>query len=480
MAEVLLINPPNRLDEYSTGKEMVPLGLLSVAAFLEQSGHSVAVLDLEFENLDAAKTIEAEKPKLVGIAGTSATRFEAFELARIAKRCNPEIATVYGGCHATFTAQDTLDHVPEFDAVVRGEGEETTAELLAALAGGHDFAAIQGLSFRHDGQVIHNESRPRIKDLDRLPFPARHLVDLSGYKLKLDPINQKAASIITSRGCPINCSFCSASFMFGKTLTRRSAKNVVDEMELLLKQHGVGGLKIFDSTFTLIPKHAEDICNEILRRGLDFPWECEIRASNITFELLQKMKQAGCYLVDFGIESASERVLQRMNKGITMTQVKKVLDWTNTLGIQQKPFFTFGHIEETTEDAQMTLDFIKDNLGRMAMPSIGVGIRVYPGTEVERFALSHNLLPGFAWSQPYHEERNKFLNTSTNIPILIQPQMGFAELLSIKQKTLALQSANFAFVVRRISKAHSWADLKKYARFFVKMIRLKLFHKSER
>ena len=114
----------------------------------------------------------------------------------------------------------------------------------------------------------------------------------------------------------------------------------------------------------------------------------------------------------------------------------------------------------------------------MAMPSIGVGIRVYPGTEVERFAMSNNLLPGFSWSQPYNEERNKFLSTSTNIPILIQPQMGFDELLSIKQKTLALQSGNLSFVLRRISKAHSWADLQKYARFFVKMVRLKLFHKA--
>jgi anaerobic magnesium-protoporphyrin IX monomethyl ester cyclase len=478
MADVLLINPPNRMDEYSTGKEMVPLGLLSVAALVEKAGHDVAVLDLEFEDQDVGQTIAREKPSVVGIAGTSATRFEAFELAQTAKKINPHIVTVYGGCHASFTAQDTLDHVPAFDVVVRGEGEETMVEILAALQSKSDLGGILGLSYRQNGKVVHNESRPRIKDLDLLPFPARHLVDMSGYHLKLDLINKKAASIITSRGCPINCSFCSASFMFGKTLTRRSAKNVVDEMEHVLDRYAVGGFKIFDSTFTLIPKHAEDICDEILRRGLEFPWECEIRASNITFALLQKMKKAGCYLVDFGIESANEKVLQRMNKGITMMQVKKVLDWTNQLGINQKPFFTFGHIEESMGDAQETLDFIKENLGRMAMPSIGVGIRVYPGTEVERFALSHNLLPGFSWSQPYHEERNKFLNTSTNIPILIQPQMGFDELLSIKQKTLAVQSSNIWFVLRRISKAHSWADLKKYAQFFAKMVRLKLLHKK--
>lgn len=477
MAGVLLINPPNRLDEYSTGKEMVPLGLLSVAAVMEKAGHDVQVLDLEFESENPEKTFELVKPDVVGIAGTSATRFEAFDLARLAKSWNPNVLTVYGGCHASFTAEDTLQHVPSFDVIVRGEGEGTMVELVAAWQAGRDFTDIQGLSFRHNGAIMHNPARPRIRELDTLPFPARHLVDMTGYHLKLDLIGEKAASIITSRGCPINCSFCSASFMFGKTLTRRSAVNVVDEMEHVLKTYGVGGFKIFDSTFTLIPKHAQDICDEILRRGLVFPWECEIRASNITFELLQKMKQAGCYLVDFGIESASEKVLQRMNKGITMEQVLRVLDWTNTLGIQQKPFFTFGHIEETMADADITLAFIKANLGRMAMPSIGVGIRVYPGTEVERYAQMKDLLPGFSWSQPYHEPRNTYLSTSTNIPILIQPQMGFEDLLSIKEKTLSLQSANLSFVWRRLKKAHSWADLRKYAQFFIRMMKLKLLKK---
>jgi anaerobic magnesium-protoporphyrin IX monomethyl ester cyclase len=474
MAEVLLVNPANRLDQYGAGKEMVPLGLLSIAAILETKGYSVRILDLEFADADVGAVVEAERPSVVGIAGTSVTRFEAFEIAKAVKQVNQAIITVYGGSHASFTAQDTLEHVPEMDVVVRGEGEMTMLELMQCQAARSDLAKVDGLSYRQNGSVRHTPARARIQDLDALPRPARHLVDMSGYDLKLDLIGKRAASIITSRGCPVNCSFCSASVMFGKSVTRRSAKNVVDEIEQLLQHPRVEGLKIFDSTFTMVPGHAESICDEILHRGLLFPWECEIRVNTVSWPLLQKMKAAGCYLVDFGVESASERVLKRMHKGISLAQVEQVIQWTHDLGIAQKAFFTIGHIEETVEDATQTLEFIHRNLNRIALPSIGVGIRIYPGTEVEKYALANGLLSNFSWSEPYHEEKNVVLNSPANIPILIQPQLGFPELFTLKRRTLQAQSSSLGFILRRIQRAHSPADLRKYAQSAMKLLRLKL------
>ena len=474
MVDVLLINPLNRLDQYGAAREMAPLGLLSIAAVLEQRGYGVRVLDLEIARLDIGQVIGDGKPQVVGIAGTSVSRFEAFEIARAVKQTKLDIVTVYGGCHASFTAQDTLEHVPEIDIVARGEGELTMLELVQCVqAGAPDLSKIQGISYRENGGIRHNEPRPRIKDLDALPLPARHLIDMSGYNLKLDLIGKKAASIITSRGCPVNCSFCSASAMFGKVITRRSATNVVDEIEYVLNHYDVAGFKVFDSTFTFVPGHAESICDEILRRRLSFPWECEIRVDTVGLPLLKKMKAAGCYLVDFGIESASEKVLQRMHKGIKLAQVEQVIQWTQDVGIAQKAFFTFGHIGETMEDAHQTLEFIQKNLSRMARPSIGVGIRIYPGTEVENFALANGYLDHFSWSEPYHKQENEILNTSPNIPILTQPQMGFAELVELKRRTLQVQSANPGFVFRRILKAHSVADLKKYWQSLIKLLRLK-------
>jgi len=156
-----------------------------------------------------------------------------------------------------------------------------------------------------------------------------------------------------------------------------------------------------------------------------------------------------------------------------LAQVEQVIQWTQDVGIAQKAFFTFGHIGETMEDANQTLEFIQRNLSRMSRPSIGVGIRIYPGTEVENFALANGYLGHFSWSEPYHKQENEILNTSPNIPILTQPQMGFAELVELKRRTLQVQSANPGFVFRRILKAHSVADLKKYWQSLIKLLRLK-------
>lgn len=472
MSDVLLINPANTLDRYGAAKEMAPLGMLSIAAVLEQHGYDVRVVDLEFGTADIGAVVEEAHPVLVGIGGTSTTRFNAFDVARTVKRISRRIVTVYGGSHATFTAQDTLEHVPEIDIVVRGEGETATLDVVECLASGESLHKVKGISWRCDGGIIHNASAPRIQNLDALPFPARHLVDMGAYDLRLDLLGKKAASIITSRGCPVNCSFCSASAMFGRTVTYRSAENVVNEIAHLMKGYDVGGFKIFDSTFTISRRHVEAICDELIRRGLTIPWECEIRVNTVDPPLLQKMKAAGCYLVDFGIESASEKVLKGMHKGITLAQAEQVIQWTRDLGIAQKAFFTIGHLDETPEDADETLAFIQRNLKRITRPSVGVGIRIYPGTEVEREALARGYLRGFRWSQPYDEERNHLLDVPSNIPVLIQPQMGFQELLELKRRALVVQGSSPVFVLRRVLRAHSAADLKKYARSLTKVLRL--------
>ena len=162
------------------------LGMLSIGGFLEQAGISVRVLDLEFFHDDLAKIIQDEKPLIVGIGGTSTTRFEAFKIAKIIKNSNPHIITVYGGSHATFTARDTLEHVPDFDLIVRGEAELTMLELFQHYnTGVNELSKIDGISYRVDGMIVHNAPRQRISDLDRLPMLARHLVNEKDYKLKL-------------------------------------------------------------------------------------------------------------------------------------------------------------------------------------------------------------------------------------------------------------------------------------------------------
>lgn len=249
----------------------------------------------------------------------------------------------------------------------------------------------------------------------------------------LDFLNLPAASIMTSRGCPVNCAFCSASAMFGTQLTFRSPSNVVDEIELLLKEYRYQGIKFFDSTLTLKKSHVEALCAEIQRRKLKFPWECEIRVNGMSYELLRTMRDAGCYYVDFGVESASPSVLKSMHKGITTEQVEKVFRWTKELDIYTKVFFTFGHPGETLEDARATVEFMDRNASFIDVATTGIGVRIYPGTEVEHIARTMKYLPEqFSWSQPFVDQNVESLGNDPLIPILLQPQFGWREFRKIE------------------------------------------------
>jgi len=408
---------------------MPPLGMTSITSFLRANNISTAFVDLQINDLGIDELLQKTTPRVVGIGGTSHTRYESFSLARQIKKYDPAIKIMYGGPHATFTAENTLTNVPEIDFIVRGEGETATLGLTAELLSRNpNIENVRGISFRRNGVVVHHRDSERIIDLDVLPFPYRDPDALYKYDLLLDFLKVPAASIISSRGCPVNCSFCSASAMFGTQLTLRSANNVVDEIEILLKEYGYQGVKFFDSTLTLHKDHVEAICAEINRRHLVFPWECEIRVNGVSLDLLQTMKNAGCYYVDFGIESASPNVLKGMHKGITIDQAERVLHWTKEIGLFTKVFFTFGHIGETFGDAVKTVQFIERYAKYIDFIATGLGVRIYPGTEVEQSALAQNLLPpNFSWDRPYLEHKIESLGNDPIIPIVIQPGFGWKE-----------------------------------------------------
>lgn len=431
MTDVLLIHPA---EQGKTFGSMPPLGMAWITSYLQSNGISTELVDLQISEENVESIITKHKPKIVGIGGTSHTRYESFSIAKKIKEINPVIKIIYGGSHATFTAENTLSHIPEIDIIIRGEGEiamRQTAERI--LSENHDLTGIRGISYRNNSLIVHNKEVERIKNLDILPFPYRDPEAIKRYNLLLDFLDVPAASVITSRGCPVNCSFCSASAMFGTQLTFRSAKNVVDEIEILLKEYNYRGIKFFDSTFTLNKNHVEAICAEIERRKLKFPWECEIRANGMSFDLLRIMRNAGCYYVDFGVESASQSVLKTMHKGITIEQVENIFRWTKELGIYTKVFFTFGHIEETYNDACATVEFMERNAKYISVAATGVGVRIYPGTEVERYAFNIGCLKNnFSWSKPYEDSAIESLGNDPLIPILIQPQFGWREFRKIE------------------------------------------------
>ena len=413
---------------------MSPLGMSWITSYLRSQGISTTFVDMQVSKNSIESILHTHNPHIVGIGGTTHTRYEGFAIARRLKALDPSILILYGGAHATFTADDTLRHIQDIDIVVRGEGELTTHRLAKqVLHGNSDFANIPGISYRKENTIVHNADVERIQDLDVLPFPYRDPEAIQQYNLLLDFLHLPAASIMSSRGCPVNCSFCSASALFGTQLTFRSAANVVDEIELLLKEYNYQGIKFFDSTLTLSRSHVEALCAEIQRRQLKFPWECEIRVNGMSRDLLQSMSAAGCYYVDFGVESASPHVLKSMHKGITLDQVENVFKWTKEFGLYTKVFFTFGHIGETLEDARATIEFMEKNARFISVAATGIGIRIYPGTDVEHYARSIGCLKDtFSWSEPFMDQDIESLGNDPLVPILIQPKFGWREFRKVE------------------------------------------------
>ncbi len=437
MSDVLLVHAE---DSYTKGfvGSMPPLGLAWLATSLREKGASVRILDPQVQDESFDVVFAAEKPSVIGVSATTAARFRAFEYVKRARELDPKILTVLGGPHVTCAAVDTMEHLLELDAVVRGEGETPFTEICTRhLEGERDFADIGSLSWRRNGEAVHNENIARVKDLDSLGFPSRDLLPNDLYELENEFVGGRAFHVMASRGCPYQCSFCSAGAIWDHRVTFRTPEHVVDEMIQLRDEYGAEGIRFMDALVTVRKSFTMGLCEEIERRGAVTPWECEIRVDTVDEEMLRAMRKAGCYYLDFGVESIHPEMLKRMKKKITPEQVENILKLSHDLGFKTKVFFTIGHIEETVDQAMETLRFIRKNKKYISRIGGGVGIHIYPGTEVERFAWDQGLMPeGFNWSKPYHHEENLQFSTPPSVPVLIQPQMTWRELHLMRKRHL--------------------------------------------
>ncbi|MEO0078631.1 MAG: radical SAM protein [candidate division WOR-3 bacterium] len=461
MIDLLLVNPKDR----GTPFELIPpLGLAYIAACARAGGFSVKLFDYEVEQQPLEKHLAELQPRVVGISGTTHTRYQSFDIARRVKRFSSEIKTVFGGVHASFTGRDTLAHVPDVDIVVRGEGEESMTAILRTLkAGQGELAHIPGLLFRENGGIVETGPPVRIQDIDVLPGPAWDLLAMNRYALKMEFLNKRGIAFISSRGCTMQCTFCSASAMYGHDVTCHSPVYVLDQLQVLIEKYGYEGIRFFDSTITLRRSHVEGICAEIERRGLTFPWECEIRVGTVDRPLLERMRRAGCYYVDFGIESASQRVLDTMCKGFRLERAEELLNWCEDLGLKTKVFFSIGHIGETMADVEQTFRFIEQHRRRISTLACGAGVRIYPGTYLETYAREQGLLPpDFSWSEIYSDPRLVDLSQDPSIPLLLQPGLGVNELSAIRLRIIGQRFRGWAGVKALLGKLfqrQSWSKL---------------------
>ncbi|NLW95164.1 MAG: radical SAM protein [Chlamydiae bacterium] len=344
---------------YHAGCAEAPLGLAYVAAVLERSGIPFELLDangLGMSLKDILAVVREKQPAAVGATMMTSMLAAARELADGVKALPRPPLLIFGGPHPTIAPEEALERGGA-DICVRGEGEETILDLMARLGRGTaGWRDVPGISFRDKGEVVHTPDRPLIRDLDSIPFPARHLLPLDRYQT-IHTGRKRFATLVTSRGCPGKCMFCFRPF--GRNLRYRSMDNVMGEVRELVERFRVEEISILDDAFTLDRNRVAEFCDRVSASGLRFAWRLGngTRVDLIDDELLKMMKRAGCYEVAFGIESGDDEVLRKIGKEITTAQVERAFAAAKRAGMETIGFFMIGHPFDTVETMRKTIDF---------------------------------------------------------------------------------------------------------------------------
>lgn len=358
LKSITLINPNHRFKSDPTTKMVLPpLGIAYLAAYLEKTGVEVSILDANVENLtpvQAAIRALAQKPKLVGISAVTNTIKEAWEIAQQIKK-KRDVPIVLGGIHPTILPEESLKK-NFIDMIIRGEGEIA----LADLASGKAKKRIAGLSFKKGKKIVHNPPAPLIKNLDALPFPARHLLPMEKYAT-IGSKRVPFATMLSSRGCPYRCSFCSVQAITGPRWRPRSPENILAEIDHLVKDYRVREINFADDNFTLDPTRVEKICQLLIKRNYDLIFKNSngVRVDSLTYHLLQLMKKAGWYHLAFGIESGNQKILDKNHKRLKLTRARQAIRWCKKIGIKTLGFFIIGLPGETPTTLDETIEFAK-------------------------------------------------------------------------------------------------------------------------
>ncbi len=373
--KIVLVNPPQ-----FTKYPQPPMGLAVIAAVLEKEGYQVTIVDANALRIEPESLIPyVGDADVVGLTAMTPTINTAINIARQVKRTSPNLFVILGGAHATLLPEETLASTLEIDVIVRGEGEKSVIELLQALEHEQPLDDILGITYRKDGQVVSNPTRPTNVELDSLPFLAYHLLPWQRYKPH--PPHGRTlpfAAIITSRGCPYSCAYCSKP-IFGNKFRAQSPERVIEEVAHYKERFGVKEIAFYDDVFTLNKKRAYAIAEGIIKRGLKIHWTCETRVDLVDKELLHHMKQAGCYAIAYGIESASQEILNILNKDITLEQVEEAVGITKEVGLQTVGYFMIGSPGESPETITKTIQLAKDLKLDFAQFAITTP---FPGTEL--------------------------------------------------------------------------------------------------
>jgi len=422
--KILLVRPPF-YSIFGTERKAgnIPLGLCYIASALEEAGHNVEILDCETLDLDTrldagemsythalnvsfkkyaevmgnerhpiwdriAGIINGKGADIVGFTSQTATMSSIIYISKMVQ--DSKIAL--GGVHATALPSLSLKETGA-DIVVMGEGERTIVDI----ANGVDIADIKGIAYREGSKIKINESRRRIDNLDSLPFPARHLLDLRLYK------DTALGYIISSRGCPYSCYCCASNEIWGRQVRFRSPGNVIDEIEEVNQKYGTKKFRFTDDTFTLNRERVLNFCRELKERDLDISFRCGARTDRVDPELIKALKSAKCVNISYGVETGSQRILGNMGKQTTVENARRAVKMAKEAGLETLVFFIVGHPTETLDDIQGTTKLIEELQAHRTSVSI---MTPYPGSQL------FNPMIRREWWRYYHQGKTvKSLST---------------------------------------------------------------------
>ena len=411
----MLVNPFLTVYKDDPAGISPALGLGYLAAYLESNGVEVKVLDIAAEGVETKKRIgkkiryglseiEIKKrikkfsPQVVGITCQSTLHtIDALETAEIVKKFNKDILVVMGGAHPSSNPREVLKN-KNVDVVVKGEGEITLLEVVKNIKKKKSLRKIIGTFVRDDNKIYENPPRPYIKDLDILPFPTRHLLPMEIYFREMAKntsyaIRSRPMTVITSRGCPGNCIYCAVKTVWGRMWRGRSPINVVDEIEVLMKEYKVNEIHFIDDSISVDKKRLEGICDEIIRRKLDIKWTTPngIAVWLLDEKLLVKMKKAGCYRLTFGLESGNFETLNNfIGKHYDYEKAKQIIKFASKIGLWTIGTFIIGFPYEKKDSIEDTIKFAIATDLDFAVFYIA---NPFPGTPMYDIYLKNKLLP---------------------------------------------------------------------------------------
>jgi len=349
---VAVIAAPYPLEEFPSP----PLGISYVAAAFEAAGCEVRIFDyiISCYSREKLATQLAEfQPDAVGAGSVTMNFYDAQRILRDVKDINPEVMTMMGGPHVSFTVEETLNTYPEIDVIFVGEADDTIIEFARSFLRKDQWKSIKGIAYRDGDSIVNNGRRDFIMDVDRIPFPARRLLPISRYRAFGFPV-----SMITGRGCPHGCIFCLGRKMVGAKVRRRSSQFVLDEIEQIISM-GFERINIADDLFASDTQRVKDICNGIRERNLKFAWSAFARVDTVNQEMFDVMAAAGCDSISFGMESGDPEMLKRVRKGITLSQAAEAVRICKNSGMMPHASFMVGLPGETKETLRQTDEFAR-------------------------------------------------------------------------------------------------------------------------